>query len=226
MQAVCDSRGMFLDIDIRRPGATSDYLCFMTSKLKQKISKEGFLYSGLSLFGDNAYVACEYMVTPFKYVGQDLFKDGFNFFQSQVRINIECALGQLVQRWSILRKAIPLNISLKKTTALVMCLCKLHNFCIKMADKNVDDNCDVDKLQISINGGISLDEIETFDGETAVSPSELLNDGHHFDNIGQNLRRQIDTRMSDDNFLPRDQLLQSVIDQDLHRPRPCQWDQK
>ena len=95
-----------------------------------------------------------------------------------------------------------------------------------MADENVDDNCDVDKLQISINGGISLDEIETFDGETAVSPSELLNGGHHFDDIGRNLRRQIDTRMSDANFLPRDQLLQSVIDQDLHRPRPRQWDQK
>ena len=225
MQAVCDSRGRFLDIDIQHPGATSNYLCFMTSNFKQTISKPGFLYSRLALFGDNAYVACEYMVTPFKYIGNDVFKDAFNFFQSQLCINIECSLGQLVQRWSILRKPIPLNISLKKTTALVMCLCKLHNFCIDMADIDIDDNCDADKLEISINGGIDLDEI--VDIENAVCPSELLDVGHNFDDIDRNLRRQIETRTSgNDDIYPREQLLQSVIDQDLRRPQPRQWDLK
>ena len=60
MQAVCNSRGRFLDIDIHHPGATSDYLCFMTLQLKKMISTPKFLYPGLVLYGDNTYVTCEY----------------------------------------------------------------------------------------------------------------------------------------------------------------------
>ena len=39
MQAVCDDKGRFLDIEIQHPGATSDYLCFMTSQIQKKIRK-------------------------------------------------------------------------------------------------------------------------------------------------------------------------------------------
>ena len=37
MQAVCDDKGQLLDIEIQHPGATSDYLCFMTSQIQKKI---------------------------------------------------------------------------------------------------------------------------------------------------------------------------------------------
>ena len=79
MQGVCDTRVQFLDISIKHPGATSNYLAFMTSDLQKKVSTPGFLHPGLVLFGDNAYVSCEYMVTLFKFV-HDLYKDAFNFF--------------------------------------------------------------------------------------------------------------------------------------------------
>ena len=113
MQGVCDSRGYFLDVEIRFPGAASDFFAFDESSLKKKLEKEGFLgnarsarFGGkLCLFGDNAYVQTPYMCTPWKAVSGGS-KDAFNFFHSQVRINIECAFGMLVHRWGILRRAI------------------------------------------------------------------------------------------------------------------------
>ncbi len=56
MQGVCDLRGCFLDICIQHPGATSDYLAFITSPLKYKLETPEFLGPGLALYGDNAYV--------------------------------------------------------------------------------------------------------------------------------------------------------------------------
>ena len=95
MQAVCNACGRFVDVFIGHPGATSDYLAYNTSPLKDKVEKDGFLADGLTLFSDNAYVNCESMVTPYKAVSGGN-KDAFNYFQSQLSIRIECAFGMLV----------------------------------------------------------------------------------------------------------------------------------
>ena len=104
-------------------------------------------------------------------------------------------------------------MSLKKTTALVMCLCKLHNFCIDVADTNIPENCDTDKLEISVNGGILLQDVTGIgaDENEEVRPVALLDRGHHFDDISRYVQRvEINNT--------RDYLLQSVIDQELQRP--------
>ena len=163
------------------------------------------------------------MITPFKNVKQNKIKDAFNFFHSQVRINVECSFGKLVQRWSILRKAIPLNVSVKKTTALVMCLCKLHNFCINMSDIEVADNCAQDKLEISINGGVALEPVDqNIDNEQNMTPLSLLNGGQHFDDFSPSLLQEY-TRLSQFGSQPRDMLLKSVTEQKLTRPTPKNW---
>ena len=62
------------------------------------------------LFGDNAYLNTSYMATPFPNVsGNENMKymDNYNFYHSQLRIQIECAFGMLVQKWGILRMAMP-----------------------------------------------------------------------------------------------------------------------
>ena len=74
------------------------------------IKEDGFLAPGLTLFGDNAYPSSRYMATPFKSVSNGP-KDAYNFSQSQVRIQIECAFGKLVHRWGILRRMMPYNIN-------------------------------------------------------------------------------------------------------------------
>jgi hypothetical protein len=63
MQATCDADRKFLDVEIKFPGAASDYYAFDESALKQKLERPGFLRPGLCLFGDNAYVQTPYMCT-------------------------------------------------------------------------------------------------------------------------------------------------------------------
>ena len=101
MLAVCDARRRFLDVEIRHPGSTSDYLAFALSTLHQKLEGKNphdetlpFLCPGVAVYGDNAYVNTLYMVVPFKSVSSGP-KDAFNFYHSQLRINIECALACL-----------------------------------------------------------------------------------------------------------------------------------
>ncbi len=70
-----------------------------------------------------------------------------------------------VHRWGILRKAIPANIGMKRTTALVMCLSRLHNFCIdsRLASSTADlesvpevpPALSSDEDKISIAGGMN-----------------------------------------------------------------------
>jgi DDE superfamily endonuclease len=124
MQAVCDSKRRFLDVYIGHPGATSDFLSFMTWPLHRRLEEPNFLHPDLCIFGDNAYVNTNYMVTSYK-SATDGEKDAFNYYQSQLCICIECAFGMLCHQFGILRKPIPQKISIAKTTALVKACCQV-----------------------------------------------------------------------------------------------------
>jgi hypothetical protein len=63
-------------------------------------------------------------------------KDVYYFYHSQLRIRIEFTFGMLTHRWSILRSAIPMNVSIRKTVALVLALSKLHIYCIDQNDSS------------------------------------------------------------------------------------------
>ena len=58
----------------------------------------------------------------------------FDFYHSQVRINIECAFGMLTQRWRILWA--PLECGEATRPALIVALMKLHNWCINDATEH------------------------------------------------------------------------------------------
>mmetsp|Transcript_13429 Transcript_13429/g.25216 ORF Transcript_13429/g.25216 Transcript_13429/m.25216 type:complete len:487 (+) Transcript_13429:1058-2518(+) len=196
LMGTCDARGFFLDVEIRYPGSSSDFYAFLNSNLREKLERNGFLAEGLCLYGDNAYVNTPYMAVPFKCV-RDGAKDAFNFFHSSLRINIECAFGMLVHRWGLLRKAIPMNITVKKTGSLVMCLCKLHNFCISQSD-NVTQPLAGDVVHIANEGGFAF---PIFDGsaEWEYDPHEdrldgLMDGGEHFDDANRRDRRRYDAR--------------------------------
>ena len=120
------------------PGSTSDVLAFESSSIYYKLEMERLLAPGLCLFGDNAYISSPFMATPYSGVSGGS-KDAYNFYHSQLRINIECAFGRLVHRWSVLRSAIAANITISKTCALVVALAKLHNFCIDEADISIPE---------------------------------------------------------------------------------------
>ena len=199
MLAVCDSKRRFMWVEARFPGAASDYYAFDDSHLKKKIEKEGFLRPGLCIFGDNAYVNSPYMCTPWRNVSQGP-KDGFNFFHSQLRINIECAFGMLVHRWGMLRKPIAVNISVKRATSLVYALCKLHNFCISQHDDRIEQPTDKDKMNIAVEGGLYLPRLDNnkeayWDYDMSVlnsrdRVSELLDGGDHTNDHDRHQRRK------------------------------------
>ena len=191
-QAVCDLRGRFLDMSILYPGSTSDCLAFEGMSLYHRL-ENSLLAKGLCLFGDNAYLNSVYMATPYKSASGS--RDDYNFFHSQLRIRIECAFGMFTQRWGILRCMIPKKITLKKTVALVMCLAKLHNFCIDERETSISPLTAVDEATIELDGAVPLQhyDADTDEGQFTAQqglPLQLIDAGNHFDDMPVSVRRQ------------------------------------
>ncbi len=192
-QAISDDHGRILDILIVYGGTSSDYLAFEGSDIYQQLEC-GLLHDNLVLFGDNAYLNLKFMVTPFPNVSSGS-KDDFNFFQSQLCIQVECAFRMLVSCWGILRSAIPQNISLTRTIALVHALAKLHIFCIDKEDEkhlkepfNIPETLVLDEDYMMTQcpeGYITM----TADDSGVSLPSGQMDCGHHNDNIPRALRR-------------------------------------
>ena len=138
-------------------------------------------------------------------------KDAYNFYHSQLRIKIECTFGIFTERWGILRSALPMGISLGKTTALVIALAKLHNFCIDHND-SLQPATSSDQLNIeSQPGGHVVMVAREITGNQHV-PEELLDVGHHFLDVGRRERHRNDA------LLPRSILAAKVEEANLCRP--------
>lgn len=101
MQAVCNNKYRFLAVWIWNPASASDFIAFLASDLYQMLKSAEFLAPGLALYGDNAYVSNEFMVSPYWYVSVPAHNN-FNFFQSQLWITFEQTFCTLVHRWGIL----------------------------------------------------------------------------------------------------------------------------
>ena len=84
-------------MDISHPASTSDYLTFCMSPLLSKLKTPGFLFPGLTLFGDGAYINTTFMTAPFKGILGGGLKDAFNFYHSSTRIK----LSVLLEYWFI-----------------------------------------------------------------------------------------------------------------------------
>ena len=211
-QAVCDSVGRFLDISLLYPGSTADCVAFEGMALYKKLD-DGLLAPGLCLFGDNAYLNAPYMATPYSGGALNVHKDSYNFYHSQLRIQIECAFGKFTHRWGILRSALPKRMSLKKSVSLVLALARLHNFCIDQKQAITNPPA-VDEINIEVAGGVPLEQDQV--SQEAI-PRQLFGGGEHFEDMDRNERRRRQ-RMFAHIQLPRERLLASVIDQGLRRP--------
>jgi hypothetical protein len=187
--------------------------------------ENGVLAPGLCSFGDNAYINCHFMATPFSGTAGGS-KDAYNFYHSQLQIQIVCAFGILTSRWAILRKARPANITIKRGVALVVALARLHNFCIDEtnAKANVDSldtsSCVVpalparDELDIEEEGAVPVDP----------TPEQLLHGRQHFNDVdvhyaqctAQRVAQMGDTLLQD---IPRNRLHSIVANaKNLTRP--------
>ena len=203
--AVLDARGRLLDISIIFGGSSADSVAFHASDLYKRLLG-GLLSDGYVLFGDNAFINSKFMATPYPNVSGGS-KDNYNFFHSQLRIRVECAFGMLVEHWGILRMAMPSNITIDKTTALVNALARIHNFCIDEVDKGGPTWHDEEYLLPHDENNI----INSVNGY--VLPVGF---GHH--GINQNFHRF--TEPGDgDGPLPREIMHDLVVESHCVRPR-------
>ena len=118
------------------------------------------------------------MATPIPNLGQHtenrVDKDAYNFYHSQLRINIECTFSiLLVNRFGWLRKQAPVQYStIKKTMATVSCFCnKLHNFLIYRrfgADNTTEQETIAEmtpqdgELNLAVEGGVPLEGVGNY----------------------------------------------------------------
>ena len=213
LQGICDARRRFTYISIQHPASASNYLTFVTSALYGHLTNDDTtLPNSYCLYGDNAYVNDTYMAVPYPMISSGP-KDAYNFYHSQVRINIKCTFRILVNRnqWRILKTPLSAKIPIVRINAMVCCLCKLHNFCI--------DRGSTTALMDFMNSGESKNS----------RPLGLLGEGEHFADVdgGQcEAARLSRRRISLANInpcgtnCPRTVMLQHVIELDIHRPRP------
>jgi hypothetical protein len=225
LMGVCDASSRFLEVEIGHPASTSDHLAFLTSDLYQKLIKPGFLAQGLCLFGDNAYVNTEFMATP--YNGNHLThdQDSYNYYHSSLRIRIECAFGMLTRRFGLLRRCFHQSIPIFRINAIVMAMCRIHNYCLDEREMMLQMRNG--KLTADIPELPALDEfvidsigvhLETTD-QVDLLPVPLLDAGEHFDDCfaNYNARRQAFKGQSDPS-LPRQKLCRYVDRQLLVHP--------
>jgi hypothetical protein len=211
LQGTCDAEGKFLEISIGHPASTSDFLAFTTSGFHKKLETPGFLAPGLAIFGDAAYVNNGYFVSPFKNAKSGI-RDSFNFYQSQLRIKIECAFGMFVGRWGLLRRALPQAMTLKKINGLTYCLCRLHNFCI--------DHNGIGKPLLA---PLQSDAMESL-VHNGVSPEELLSGGEHHDDTSKQYRQNfVRNSLLLSTIAPRDIIVSLLERNDFKRPTPKTW---
>ena len=131
----------------------------------------------------------------------------------------------LVQRWGILRMAMPKNISIKKTILLVNALARLHNFCINelpIDNQEIPEELNVDTVNMmnDVDGYVTMDTVE---GREVQIPTALMGGGDHYNDISRN-QRTTHERRNPDSRTPRYKLLHQVISKHMKRPLPMKHD--
>lgn len=143
VQAVCDASKRIIHLSVKTPGRTNDARAWRQSELYRAMT-DGRWPAGYFLVGDAAYGNTETMLSPFtstqmnkaaRLRGDSKREDAFNFYQSQMRIRIECAFGEIVGRWGVLWK--PLRHKMERTTQIISCCFKLHNFCVDVREEEM-----------------------------------------------------------------------------------------
>lgn len=125
---VCNANREVTYATINGMGSTHDATSWDLAELSQQIER-GELPSKYFLNCDDAYRGGEQYLVP--YGGKDLpaWKDNYNYYQSSLRIEVECTLGIVQARWGVLWR--PLRCRLALAPYVAMACFTLHNICIR-----------------------------------------------------------------------------------------------
>ena len=137
VQAVCDAKVFFMDVECRWPGSVHDAKVFSNSLLCNKLHLGQLPQTFNNLLpghnkipnyviGDPAYPLTPYCMKEFQSCKSDA-EVVFNNILRSARNPIECAFGRLKARWSILSRK--MDLKLTSVPKVILACFVLHNFC-------------------------------------------------------------------------------------------------
>ena len=191
-QAVCDYRGIFLDVDVRWPGSVHDARVYSNSDIKTLFQQKRIpmVYEELLpgddkippiILGDPAYPLLPNLMK--EYTSCNSNKEVvFNEMLRSGRNQIECAFGRLKARWRILNR--PINMKLEHVPDIIYACFVLHNFC-QLNDCDMND--DVVQQQIEYEHQTqrcghheNVDRLHTYNSAQGTFVRNVITD--YFDN--------------------------------------------
>ena len=147
VQVCCDADRRVTWMSLSHPGACPDVIAYKQSIMCRAV-ESGLLPEQFYFIGDNAYPSSSQMLTPFNRSGlktDTLKRDSYNFYLSQLRINIECVFGILVNRFPILQQELKCRLLENAILTFRTCVC-LHNL---LVDRRIMSfNGDKDKTRL------------------------------------------------------------------------------
>ena len=137
VQAICDCRGYFMDVECMWPGSVHDAKVFANSSINMKLRNttlpqlfqmplQGAGKIPNYLIGDPAYPLVPFCMKEYEHCSNDA-EVIFNNMLRSARNPVECAFGRLKARWAILTRKVDLKL---ETIPTVIYACfVLHNIC-------------------------------------------------------------------------------------------------
>ena len=125
---MCNSKLRFRYVCVAGPGKLNDNRAFDRCTVLRRWMKE--LPDKYFLIGDNAYPLLNSLLVPFKGCQKlDDYNSSYNFYLSQLRIQIEMAFGRMTTKFWLLKQKI--SVSLKVHSKIIQAVTRLHNYIIE-----------------------------------------------------------------------------------------------
>lgn len=136
VQALCDAKGIFMDVVVKWPGSVHDARIFANSKFNQFL-KDGTIPPchrqicdedvPVFILGDPAYPLMPYVMKEYSGGGTNRQEQYFGYCLCSCRNVIECSFGRLKAWFSCLKRAMDINL-IDLPYVIYACFV-LHNFC-------------------------------------------------------------------------------------------------
>jgi hypothetical protein len=127
VQAVCDERGLFIDVMIGSPGCMNDIGNLYLSELYR--TRCHSIPAGHFIVGDGGYVLLPWLMIPYQTPQTNTVERSYyNKALSQQRVKIEQAFGRLKARWRKLLTRMDMD-NQEHAQLFIASAFLLHNFC-------------------------------------------------------------------------------------------------